>query len=145
MQTGSEGLTISGGEPFLQASALSELIKAIRLKTELDVIVYSGFYYDELIQKNDSEVNQLLSEIDLLIDGPYIEAENNNEPYRGSGNQHLILLTDRLKTKVNDYYEKEIGRKIQIYGTRDETVMIGVPSREQVELWNILRKYGNGE
>ena len=46
-----EGLTISGGEPFLQAGALAALIKQVRRSRDLGVITYTGYLLDELRDK----------------------------------------------------------------------------------------------
>ena len=46
-----EGITVSGGEPFLQAAALLELIKEVKSIRDIGVIIYSGFTMDEI--KND--------------------------------------------------------------------------------------------
>ena len=42
LQSGRHGLTISGGEPFLQAKALADLIQEVRKKTDLGVMIYTG-------------------------------------------------------------------------------------------------------
>ena len=44
-----EGITISGGEPFLQAGALSRLINTILQRKKLGVIVYTGYVYEEIL------------------------------------------------------------------------------------------------
>ena len=127
----------------MQPAALHALITAIRAEREINVIVYTGFVYADLLRKEDPAVQAFLSEIDLLIDGPYIDAENHNEPYRGSGNQKIILLTDRLKAEAAEYYGTAKGRRIEIQAHTDSTMMIGVPSREQAALWQRLKEMGD--
>ena len=48
-----EGITISGGEPFLQAGELAKMIRLIRKKREIGVVVYTGFLYEELKRVKD--------------------------------------------------------------------------------------------
>lgn len=97
--SGSDGLTISGGEPFLQAAELAEMIDRVRRFREMGVIVYTGYRYEELL--DDPECRDLLSKTDILIDGPYIKELDDGKSLRGSSNQRVICLTD----KYNDYLE----------------------------------------
>ncbi len=86
------GLTISGGEPFLQVDAVLDLVLMAKADG-LDVIVYSGYTYEALISRNCEVTNQILKEADYLIDGPFIEAlKNLNLLWRGSSNQRIIDL-----------------------------------------------------
>ncbi|MDI9498352.1 MAG: 4Fe-4S single cluster domain-containing protein [Bacillota bacterium] len=92
---GLDGITFSGGEPFLQPGPLATLGAAIHAAGG-SVISYSGFVYEALIEKAKSEPDtaRLLATTDLLIDGPYIEALRSLElPCRGSSNQRLIPLS----------------------------------------------------
>lgn len=96
-----DGLTISGGEPFLQAEELSELIRLIRKKREMGVIVYTGYLYEELLTR--PEAQDLLEQTDLLIDGPYIKELNDGKSLRGSSNQRVIPLTDLYRANLAEY------------------------------------------
>lgn len=89
-----QGITISGGEPFLQPKAVLNLIKKAK-ETNLDVIVYSGYYYHELASFNDNYINEILKAADYLIDGPF-EMKNIslNVLFRGSTNQRIINLQE---------------------------------------------------
>ena len=97
-----QGVTFSGGEPFCQAQAFYELGK--RLKgipgRRLDLMVYSGWTYDQLLEKSKTEpgVKRLLGICDTLMDGPYIEAQRDlTLRYRGSRNQRYI---DLIRTRM---------------------------------------------
>jgi len=95
-----QGVTFSGGEPFLQAEELAQAAHAVR-QIGLDVATYTGFTYEELIEKgkNDINITILLCETDLLIDGKYInERRTTSLPFRGSSNQRII---DVAKTREN--------------------------------------------
>ncbi len=89
-----EGVTISGGEPFLQAAPLAELCKIMQ-QHDRGVIVFSGFTYDQLVQADRSDWNALLAVTDLLIAGPFIQTEACDLALRGSRNQTLHLLSNR--------------------------------------------------
>ena len=62
-----------------------------------DVACYTGWTYEQLLEKDDPAVNALLAQVDLLIDGPFVLAQRNLElRFRGSENQRLI---DMRKTR----------------------------------------------
>jgi anaerobic ribonucleoside-triphosphate reductase activating protein len=85
-----KGITLSGGEPFCQAGPLAELARLVHSACK-DVVVYTGYTYEELAASEDPAVQSLLSETDLLIDGPFIEEQKDLDLlFRGSENQRLI-------------------------------------------------------
>ena len=140
-----EGITISGGEPFLQAGELAEMIRLIRAQLDAGVIVYTGFLYEELLAKAQTEksITRFLEEIDLLIDGPYVEELDRNRRAIGSENQRILFLTDRYRATAEKYYETN-GRHVEIRIFDGKRMLIGVPSREQAQLWNSLRGNSDG-
>lgn len=87
-----EGLTLLGGEPFLNTETCLSLVKRVRetyghTKT---IWSWSGYYFEELI-KGSSDKQELLSYLDVLVDGPYeIKKRDLNLAFRGSSNQRLI-------------------------------------------------------
>ena len=86
------GITFSGGEPFLQCLPLIYLAKEIK-KLNGNVVTYTGYTYKELLELKDSSVNELLSLTDILIDGPFIEELKDMElQFRGSSNQNFLKL-----------------------------------------------------
>lgn len=88
------GITLSGGEPFLQAAALSVLAAQVRAMGK-HVLVYTGYVYEDLVQKgvHDSHIKALLELTDTLIDGPYMEEYRNlTLLHRGSENQRILPL-----------------------------------------------------
>lgn len=87
-----DGVTFSGGEPFCQAEALSELGRLIH-KKGLNVITYSGYTYEYLKNNSDCENNydKLLDVSDYLVDGPFVLSRKDLLlKFRGSGNQRII-------------------------------------------------------
>lgn len=90
------GVTFSGGEPFLQADALAKL--ADMLKPKMNIIAYTGYTYERLLKM--PEARPLLDRIDILIDGPFIEAEKSMDlMFRGSRNQRAINIPESLKSR----------------------------------------------
>jgi len=89
-----QGITLSGGEPFLQASAAAELLKLCHLKG-IDTMVYTGFTFSELKQSELPGSRELLLQTDLLIDGPYIRTIAPDGEWSGSGNQKLRCLSSQ--------------------------------------------------
>jgi anaerobic ribonucleoside-triphosphate reductase activating protein len=91
------GVTFSGGEPFLQAAELAEVARAARQKG-WDVVTYTGFTYEELIEGGDDGAKALLAVSDILIDGKYIhELRSINLQFRGSSNQRIIDAAETQK------------------------------------------------
>ena len=82
--------------PHCQAEALAELARLVHGAGK-DVACYTGWTYEQLLEKDDPAVNALLAQVDLLIDGPFVLAQRNLElRFRGSENQRLI---DMRKTR----------------------------------------------
>lgn len=137
-----EGLTISGGEPFLQAAALRELIDRVRAERDLGVIVYSGFLLEELRERKDAA--GLLAAADILIDGPYRRELDIGQAYVGSANQRIHYLTERYRVSGPAYYSAKKRRaEIKLY--KEKTVLIGVPGRETLRLWQKMKESGRIE
>lgn len=88
------GITLSGGEPFLQCNALVKILDGIKEK-EFNVWAYTGFLYEELIK--DQEKKNLLEKIDVLVDGKFIEEEKDIYlRFKGSRNQRIIDVQKSL-------------------------------------------------
>lgn len=91
------GITISGGEPFLQPAPCSELAKSIKSLGK-SVWCYTGFTYEHLIEHSQRYMD-FLKNIDVLVDGPFIEALKSPDlRFRGSSNQRLINIPETFKS-----------------------------------------------
>jgi anaerobic ribonucleoside-triphosphate reductase activating protein len=100
--SGISGITFSGGEPFAQASAAVALAGRIRL-LGLNLVVYSGYTYEKLraLGQADSAISKLMEAAWLLIDGPYLESEQDlTLAFRGSRNQRVIDLKETLSEGI---------------------------------------------
>ena len=124
-----EGLTISGGEPFLQATALCHLIDRLRNKKDVGVIIYSGYTLNELQQSfAPKDSLSLLARTDLLIDGPYVQSLDDNGALRGSSNQQALLLTNRYKGEISRYGAGK-KRETELRYSENGFCIIGVPKK----------------
>ncbi len=127
------GLTFSGGEPMLQAASLARLAWEARKMRSLDIICFSGFTLAHLRRNPPGPgVAELLDQVDVLIDGPYIDKLNDNQGMRGSSNQQVHYLTQRLAG--HDFSEKP--RRVEIQIQHGEAMLVGVPPQQLKSLVN---------
>ena len=93
------GVTLSGGEPFEQPRPLAELAARVHAAGK-DVIAYSGYTYEELLDKSHKEpaIMDLLLNTDTLIDGQFVREQMDLElKFRGSANQRVIDVKRSLE------------------------------------------------
>jgi len=93
---GIEGVTYTGGEPMAQARGLALLSEKLRPRG-LMIVCYTGYTLESLRARNDPWVKRLLSHVDMLIDGPYVQEKAANLLWRGSSNQRIHFLTDAYR------------------------------------------------
>ena len=91
-----KGITISGGEPLCKENiaGVNKFIENIKKeKPDFDVWCYTGYTLEELKSRGDEITNQTLNNIDVLVDGKFIQERKNPEiKFRGSDNQRLLDL-----------------------------------------------------
>jgi anaerobic ribonucleoside-triphosphate reductase activating protein len=90
-----DGVTVLGGEPFSQPTALLALVGELRSRGCNHILCYSGYTYDALRLRSASEpaIGAVLGEIDMLIDGPYVASLTEGAgPWTGSTNQRVLTL-----------------------------------------------------
>lgn len=98
-----QGVTFSGGEPFWQAASLAELARLLKAQG-LNIMSFTGFTLEELkSDKAPPHSQDLLAELDLLIDGPYLEQLAINDPHSlvSSKNQRVHVFNPALQDKLN--------------------------------------------
>lgn len=84
-------VTFSGGDPLYQVEAFTELARRVKEETDKTIWCYTGFTYEEVLA--DPRLSQILPYLDVLVDGPYVEALRDTDlPFRGSSNQRIINL-----------------------------------------------------
>lgn len=92
-------VTFTGGDPFYQVEGFTELARRIKNETGKTIWCWTGFTYEEILA--DKNLAQMLPYLDVLVDGPYIEAKK--EPglhFRGSSNQRIIYLTPQEEESI---------------------------------------------
>lgn len=128
-----EGVTFIGGEPFAQAEALGALAEKVRAQG-LSVMVFSGFTYEQLLKS--SKYQRLLTQTDLLVDGPYIKSKHiENRRWIGSSNQQIRFLTDRyayLRDRPSGWDEGANTIELRLIG--GELFINGFPHPELTRL-----------
>ena len=89
------GVTFSGGEPFAQAGEFAKLGRLLKA-AGYEVASYSGYTFEQLMQ-GTAEQRELLETVDVLIDGPFVQAERSLElNFRGSRNQRILNVKASL-------------------------------------------------
>jgi anaerobic ribonucleoside-triphosphate reductase activating protein len=97
-----EGVTFSGGEPFWQAPALADLARKVKARG-LNVMSFTGFTLERLQSEYAPAGSQdLLSQLDILIDGPYLQSLALNSPDSpvSSTNQRVHIFNPALKDRI---------------------------------------------
>ena len=88
-----------GGEPLCAENLLLTcmILQNVKLKfPEVKIYLWTGYYYEELLKMTDPKIKIILEMVDVLIDGPYIEAQRDvSLKMRGSSNQNIINLKEK--------------------------------------------------
>lgn len=88
--------SILGGEPLCKQNKedILNILTSVRMAyPNIKIFLWTGYTYEYLLSLNDIIINEILSKIDILIDGPFIEEQRNISLYlRGSNNQRVINL-----------------------------------------------------
>jgi anaerobic ribonucleoside-triphosphate reductase activating protein len=97
-----QGATFLGGEPFLNTPVLIKLAQRIRKEygDTKDIWSWSGYTWEELMREGETEdKKELLSYVDILVDGRFIEADKDSLlQFRGSSNQRIIDVRKSLES-----------------------------------------------
>ncbi len=117
--TGTAGLSLSGGEPLQQAAGAAALLDAARA-LGMSTLAFSGYTHDEIVALPGGP--DVLARLDVLIDGRYVASDRLATGLRGSANQRIRLLTDRHS--LTDVEATPVG-EVRISPT-GEVVLTGV-------------------
>ena len=98
-------------------------LKAIGYK---DILVYTGYKYEHVIEYFPN----IIENIDVLVDGLYVDSLNNNIGYKGSSNQRCIVLNRKLEDKYKDFDIKK--RQRQNFISDDVIVSVGIPTKKEI-------------
>ncbi|MDX8049714.1 4Fe-4S single cluster domain-containing protein [Lentzea sp. BCCO 10_0798] len=123
VRAGVDGLTVSGGEPLQQATALREFLASLSLEGR-DVLLYTGYELGEL----DDEQLGVLDHVDAVITGRYVAGAQPGLIWRGSANQRLIPLTPLGEQRYRPFVELATGRaQVQVRVDDGLLWLVGVP------------------
>lgn len=122
-----DGLTISGGEPFDQPEGVAQLIRWFEERYGGDILVFTGYTYEELAASENKSIQEILERIAVLVDGPYVASLNKGIGLRGSTNQRLIVRKFSERYAGAELWE----RRVQFIGEGDSLIQIGIPPSGQ--------------
>jgi anaerobic ribonucleoside-triphosphate reductase activating protein len=92
-----QGITFTGGEPLIRAGALLPLAAGIA-ERGLDIAIYTGYTFDEILESGGSDVTALLGYASTLIDGRFVLAQKSlTLRFRGSANQRILDARESLR------------------------------------------------
>lgn len=123
------GFTFSGGEPMQQAGGLADTVAlARRRQRDLSLVCFTGYRLERLRKTPPNDgVPRLLAQVDVLIDGLYVQGLDDDRGLRGSANQRVHHLSDRLRDCGFDFEGRP--RDVEIRLSSDSIQMIGLPTR----------------
>jgi anaerobic ribonucleoside-triphosphate reductase activating protein len=127
-----EGITLLGGEPLAHAAGAVVIARAAH-GLGLTVMAFTGHTLEEVRATADEAVQQLLNEIDILVDGPYVrELPESRRRWIGSANQRIHFLTDRCRADDPRWLQPNT---LEIRLTNGELTVNGFPARSAVGMW----------
>jgi len=104
-----DGVTFSGGEPFCQTAPLCEIALQVK-KSGMDIVTYTGYTFEYLLENSDSEngFTDLLECTDILIDGRFeLDKKTLDAEFRGSSNQRILDCQESLRQKKAVEYKMQ--------------------------------------
>lgn len=105
-----QGLTLLGGEPFLNTGVCLALTRRIHAEfgTTKDIWSWSGYTYEEILVDSDDKL-ELLHEIDILVDGRFeLAKKDSGLQFRGSSNQRIIDVRRSLATGSTELWAQRL-------------------------------------
>lgn len=109
---------------MLQASGLARLAWLARRRRDISIICFTGYQRQALEKAPPGPgVYDLIEQLDVLIDGPYISRLDDNRGLRGSQNQKVHYITNRLASWNFD----ENPRQAEIQILDGQAMLVGVP------------------
>lgn len=98
-------LSILGGEPLAEFNKkdCNYILSAIRkARPSLYIILWTGYYYEDLKNRNDQDIQNILNLIDVLVDGPYAQGLRDiTLKLRGSLNQRVLRLKNGMIESID--------------------------------------------
>ena len=129
---GIEGVTFLGGEPTAHARGASLLARRVQ-EAGLSVMIFSGFLLEELRERRDPDIDDLLDHTDILVDGPYQRDQpESRRRWVGSANQRIHFLTTRYRADDPRWNEPNT---LEIRMSDGQIAVNGFPAPSAVGLW----------
>ena len=122
-------ITISGGEPFDQPKGLKYLLKELKEKGFEDILVYTGYEYDEIKDK----YKDIFQYIDVLITGRFIEGLESDYIWKGSENQEMFIFNKDLLEPYNEYKKMKKDKRLQIVEKNNDIYILGIPYQKDIK------------
>jgi anaerobic ribonucleoside-triphosphate reductase activating protein len=133
-----EGITLLGGEPLAHAPGAAALARAAH-DLGLSVMVFTGYVLEDVLETGDPAVADILSETDILVDGPYLhERPETWRRWIGSANQRVHFLTGRCSAADPRWL---LPNTLEIRLRGPELTVNGFPARSAVGLWKRPRAW----
>ena len=138
-----DGITISGGEPFDQFDALLAIVVQLRKKTEVDILLYTGYSIEDI----PDQLQKIKPYIDVLISDPFQRQTSQTLRLRGSDNQRLHCFTSQAKEKYA-YYQQVVTTNDNVldvmFDAEGVVWFAGIPKRDDfIKLQTILKQQGH--
>lgn len=97
---GQDGITFSGGDPMFQPRECALIAKKTH-ELGMNVWAYTGFTFEELLEKGSKDILEFLNQIDVLIDGKFeLSKKSLDLQFRGSSNQRIIDVQKSLDSNA---------------------------------------------
>ena len=108
--------SILGGEPLCSQNkedVLSILTCVKVAYPNIKIFLWTGYSYEDLLDRNDEQINAILNQVDILIDGPFVQEKRDLTLYlRGSRNQRVISLQQMREQKTDNLILIDKDKKI---------------------------------
>ena len=127
-----DGITISGGEPFLQTEELDVLIQAMSKHTR-DILVFTGYRREVLVKRKrlKEPVQRILDSVAVLVDGAYLQEKNQGHPLKGSANQRIMYRDKATQERYQKYIEENMGKNlVQNFKAAEGFIAVGIHRRD---------------
>lgn len=117
-----DGVTVSGGEPFDQPDELHQLVSLLRQELTDDILVYTGYTLQQLRARGCTDTDAVLDAIAVLIDGAYVEDQDDGIGLRGSANQKVIAFRHPERYA----YMENCKRELQVFNYNTASLIVGL-------------------
>lgn len=133
-------VSFSGGDPFYQVEGFTELARRIKTETNKTIWCWTGFTYEEILA--DSHLSMLLPYLDVLVDGPYIEALRDTQlHFRGSSNQRIIHLTPEEDDEIPGTVKSSRSSKLHLESVKsDRLLTLHIGRKAQIRCRTLTHK-----